>query len=1416
MSGPRTPARRRRRVTLAVVTALIAIPSAAHAAAPPLSLVDDTEPLGPGIELRHQKYLAATGWVDRQVLEVDLQNPAVTTDLLHADSVAQGSALSKQAKAKDAVAGVNGDFFDIGNSGAALGFEISGGALRKSGTRNGGSSIGVTKTGMGALMQLALSAKATFGGTDHAISSLNQVGVPAGGIGSYTAEWGAADRLAQAGGAGNAANTAEVWVKDGKVLRAAATPAGGRLDEGVTALVGREAGATTLRTLQVGDAVALAYGLTPEAASQYKFAVGADLQLVRDGVPTTEGGTAIAPRTAIGFKNGGRTMILLTVDGPGGTGNGGSSLPQVARMMADLGAETAVNLDGGGSTTMVGRGLGLPDATVRNVPSDGNERADPNGVGVIVKPGNGRVEDLIVRAAGDAPSVFPGLHRTLTASAVDSNQYPVPIARGDVRWSSNAGSVDGGQLRAPDAPDTKVVVRSTTDGARADTPVRVLGRLRTLESSSRRLSIADTSTPVTLQVTGRDAQGYAAPVEAVDLDLDYDAKVVKVQPSGSALKITPLATGGTIITLKAGGQTVKVPTTVGVETTELYRFDHEDEATRWVPNGTAGTQKTITKVPEGLKLSYLKARNMGITKQPLSSAIPVPGQPLRLRVRVWADVRTEFSNLAWIDSTGARKSQLKPGLQPGWNEREWALPSDTKFPIKVSEFQVVETGVARQSDGSFVIEKIESDDAPAVELPAEEPLRADDLISPDGRTNGKDDWSFATLSDVQFTAADPTLAKVGIAALKRIRRNKPDLVVLNGDIVDLGAPADLDLARETLEAGGCDLIPVGSEPAPGSTPDASTGKVPCYYVPGNHEAYNVAGQGALDAFVAEFGRPYRTFDHKGTRFILLNSALGSLRGSDFAQLAMFEDALRTARADDSVKNVMVFAHHPVDDPLETKASQLGDRNEVALIERLLSDFRGASDKGASMVGSHAQVVDVRRLEGVPYTVLPSSGKAPYGTPDRGGFTGFLNWSVDADAQADDQWLTADVRAFAQSITLNVPEDGVQVGTSAELSGSIVQPSGVQNGSRVVPLQYPMSVHWSGSEGLAIGSGQAAIDAARKAGKLAILDPWTRELTGLKAGEVTVKVTNESMREYTDEASLAPITAERTVRVAPYAGPGPRFVATTPVFTQQPVGTVSAGQWVTVRNAGDEPLRIGEVTVRSAAGSEGEFLRSDDSCATSTIAPDGECRVLVRFAPDTANVTSNATLVFATNTADREHTVALTATSGVLPQGEPGETGATGPQGPAGADGGTGPQGPAGTNGTNGADGAAGPQGPVGPTGPTGETGATGARGPKGDRGPRGSAPRVSVSCRLINGRRSVRCTVRTTTKAAASTRMRTTIRVAGRSRTVTRRGSTTFTVNAGRHLGAATRVRVATTVGDADRSITVVTGRKARTTTLTK
>jgi hypothetical protein len=90
------------------------------------------------------------------------------------------------------------------------------------------------------------------------------------------------------------------------------------------------------------------------------------------------------PRTAAGVSRDGRTLLLLVVDGRQPGWSIGLTLPELARMLLDVGAWNAVNLDGGGSTAMWHREPGGSAGHVINRPSDGQVRPVANHLGVRV------------------------------------------------------------------------------------------------------------------------------------------------------------------------------------------------------------------------------------------------------------------------------------------------------------------------------------------------------------------------------------------------------------------------------------------------------------------------------------------------------------------------------------------------------------------------------------------------------------------------------------------------------------------------------------------------------------------------------------------------------------------------------------------------------------------------------------------------------------------------------------------------------------------------------------------------------------------------------------------------------------------------------------------------------------------------
>lgn len=104
-------------------------------------------------------------------------------------------------------------------------------------------------------------------------------------------------------------------------------------------------------------------------------AVGGRPVIVRDGQVSTEATDANAfattrhPRTAVGITTDGH-LLLVVVDGRQPSFSVGMSLAELADLMRGLGAHEALNLDGGGSTTMVARDPASGELRIVNRPSD--------------------------------------------------------------------------------------------------------------------------------------------------------------------------------------------------------------------------------------------------------------------------------------------------------------------------------------------------------------------------------------------------------------------------------------------------------------------------------------------------------------------------------------------------------------------------------------------------------------------------------------------------------------------------------------------------------------------------------------------------------------------------------------------------------------------------------------------------------------------------------------------------------------------------------------------------------------------------------------------------------------------------------------------------------------------------------------
>ncbi|WP_167538508.1 phosphodiester glycosidase family protein [Streptomyces albofaciens] len=366
--------------------------------------------VAPGVTYRAFDVAVGRGTAHGHLVEVDLTDRRVRVDLLYPGAVGARSPVSRLADARAAVAAVNADFFNISEAqhpgveatGAPVGPAIAAGRHLKAAVPDGqrfgpalppGTDtrdvIGVGYDRRARLDRLSLRGSALTADGALPLKGLNQYALPVNGIGAFTDKWGTTSRVRATCGTDTdraapcSTETYEVTVRRGRVAGVAQIPGRGGIARGTTALVGREEGARQLRKLHVGDPVRISHRLTARRPVPLRFAVGG-FPIVRDAEPLAGLDTVTpAVRTSAGVGAHGRRLLLLALDGA--PGRAGMTVRELADLMDRLGARDAVNLDGGGSSTLVTREPGSPGATVRNHPSGGAERPVPNAIGVFAR-----------------------------------------------------------------------------------------------------------------------------------------------------------------------------------------------------------------------------------------------------------------------------------------------------------------------------------------------------------------------------------------------------------------------------------------------------------------------------------------------------------------------------------------------------------------------------------------------------------------------------------------------------------------------------------------------------------------------------------------------------------------------------------------------------------------------------------------------------------------------------------------------------------------------------------------------------------------------------------------------------------------------------------------------------------------------
>ncbi len=357
--------------------------------------------VAPGVEWT--SIVRAAGPVRINVLELD---PAVVHGVLSNGRIARRERVSAMGRRVGAVAGVNGGYF--APSGDPVGaLAIDGALLSEPVDRRSALVVGTEKA---TVAPLRFTGSVTINGVTRLIDGLERTRglIPAcGGRGGDvpTSRPNAALTCTDAselvllspsyGARPPREGGVEAVLREGVVAKVRG-PGTGPVPRDGLLLTGTGDAARFLRNAALPRSRAdVALGLRAAGRrldlAQQRLVVGGGPRLLRAGRVAVsaklEGfappqapafyGTFVAarqPRTLAGVRADG-TILLVTVDGRRPGWSVGMTLPEAARLMRSLGARDALNLDGGGSSTMTVRG------EVVSRPSDrGGERPVSDGV----------------------------------------------------------------------------------------------------------------------------------------------------------------------------------------------------------------------------------------------------------------------------------------------------------------------------------------------------------------------------------------------------------------------------------------------------------------------------------------------------------------------------------------------------------------------------------------------------------------------------------------------------------------------------------------------------------------------------------------------------------------------------------------------------------------------------------------------------------------------------------------------------------------------------------------------------------------------------------------------------------------------------------------------------------------------------
>lgn len=662
-----------------------------------------------GVVHENIRKFTTQGWWNINVLRINLQdNYTELRGLFNQNGIPNRDKVSSMVEKNGAVAGVNGDYFNYQPLPSAMGTLINKGEVISSPIELGWAlpTFYITnsnKTGIEYLDRKMVATNLRTG-NQVLINTVNKVTKDFDTVTLLNKNWGT-----KSIGKRFHNDLVEVLVVNNTVQ-------------------GRRIGGDPFDIPQTGDAYVL--GVRNENLNHFEAGDKVDLQVQTvpdvDGIKFAIGGGSIIlkngdlaltnivnkgnePRTGMGVNRDESELILVTIDGRDSSFKGVSQ-EMFGAILRELGAYNAINLDGGGSTTMAIKPADEDKVMVVNKPSDGGERSVVNAVGVFSNAPIGELSYL--KLSTDDNNMFLDTSRHIKVKGYDENHNPVDIDQSLISYSSEGiqGEFTSNTFKATSSGSGKIIASYGDDKISGSMDIKVLGTVMDLSTKTTRINVDINSQHKMGDFFGMDKNGTQAKIYLDNLTFNVLGEIGEIkegifysgsQQAGGAISAA-VGNGVENILVSVGSVGTLVD---GFETLDKYNFSKYPEA-------VAGNLTLVKEAREGaysLGLNYdfstgENTRAAYVNFGP--KGLTFSGYPKKLGLWVKGDGSGTWLRATLKDGKGTEYVvDLKKTLDfTDWQYLNANIPQEASYPISLQRIYTAETDSIKKPSGQILID----------------------------------------------------------------------------------------------------------------------------------------------------------------------------------------------------------------------------------------------------------------------------------------------------------------------------------------------------------------------------------------------------------------------------------------------------------------------------------------------------------------------------------------------------------------------------------------------------------------------------------------------------------------------------------------------------------------------------------------